>query len=278
EKGLPSEGAGLPHSLPYLSLSASSPAAGFLFCVLATSQPHPRSSKSTVLFMMLDRITTAYRALLRFLPPEIVLIIVDLSDLSLVQDVRAEPVVVEALIPPRYDEHQVYLVSKPILRGCRPADEVIAEGGIPLRIESVEFVTKSRDQGWCDDASLRGTYRGFSWFEAAILRLPDDRRRVSYKNYEPDLEVPVTDHHYATRWLLQKNFSASSDIREHSVIWSSKELPVGSPQLDTGAGNGEGFVQKLRHGDCIVVYARAQQLRWANHVKNVKIAVKYAVA
>ncbi|CAK5275132.1 unnamed protein product [Mycena citricolor] len=225
-----------------------------------------------------DRITMAYTVLLRFLPPELVLIVVELSDLTHVEDIRAERLVAAASHAPQNDAHHVYLVSKPILRGYGPADEVIAEGGIPLRIKSVEYDIKSRDQGWCSDASLQGTYRGSSWFEAAILRLPDGHRPVSHKNYEPDFEVPVTNDENATRWLLQKNFCGSSDIREHSIIWSSAESPAESPWLETGAGDGDGFVQKLRHGDCIAVLARARYPGWVNHVESVKITVTYAVA
>ncbi|KAJ7888580.1 hypothetical protein B0H14DRAFT_2337008 [Mycena olivaceomarginata] len=173
-----------------------------------------------------------------------------------------------------------YLVAPPIL-DHEPED-------VRLKVSRVEFTTVSHDQGWCSDLALKDTYRGFTWFEAAILR-PGQAAAVNERSpggslpgldaalgYDPVLEVAAP--HGGTRWELQRNFCASEGYREHVISWDSNEGHTSLPADNTGAGDGAGFVACLAAGDRISVVARAMYPGWYNCVRSVQVSVYYGVA
>ncbi|KAJ7657173.1 hypothetical protein DFH06DRAFT_1328001 [Mycena polygramma] len=155
-----------------------------------------------------------------------------------------------------------YLVTPPILDGCTHKGETIH-----LRVVIVEFTMFSRDRGGSD---YQDTYPEYSWFEAAILRLSQAPDAVpwitsaanapveldSTMGYDPKLEVqgagPNGDK---SRWPQCAVASESSH----------------------GAGDGEGFVTRLRAGDRIGVIVRARCAGWSNVVKFVEVSVAYSL-
>lgn len=150
----------------------------------------------------------------------------------------------------------------------------------------VEFTTVSHDQGWCNDRALRGTYHGFTWFEAAILRPSLAAASGSWLNragdapvgldtdlgYDPVLEVKAA--HGGSRWHLQSNLCASDEDREHIVTWDADGTCHAGA---AGAGDGAGFVPRRAHGDRIAVIARARYPGWSNPVQRVQISVYYGL-
>jgi hypothetical protein len=153
---------------------------------------------------------------------------------------------------------------------------------------------------------IPGTYNGYTWFEAAILRPSQCSDRAEARlwldravqgpigvdaalGYEPTLEVMGERN---SRWRVQKNFTASREFREHVVVWDADGTATPGPEA--GAGDGEGFVHRLETGDRIGVIARAmviytwvhkrrltivsQFLGWANFVERAEVSVYYSLA
>jgi hypothetical protein len=67
-------------------------------------------------------------------------------------------------------------------------------------------------------------------------------------------------------WLIQKNVRASSEVRHHTITWTSVDTGNGvgevpdsdsSEDTDTGCGRGLEFVRSLVAGDRIAIVARA---------------------
>ncbi|KAK7007596.1 hypothetical protein R3P38DRAFT_3028170 [Favolaschia claudopus] len=226
----------------------------------------------------LTDILTTQHILLHFLPFELVLSILDVARYY----VRITTEHSEAL----YSSTSLCcLVSAPIL-DCALAlgnpgnqtpsvhrgqgDVELGEGDARFKIACVEFKTVSHDQGWVSDGSLAGTYRGYTWFEAAIFRPSQlrisSRARSSlttgfngYRAWDSDLEVVVytppttatkddrqtefteketkTTAQAITRWNIQHNLCASKEHKEHRVVWTSTSTSSSQYVSDNGAGN-----------------------------------------
>ncbi|KAK7042744.1 hypothetical protein R3P38DRAFT_3348649 [Favolaschia claudopus] len=156
------------------------------------------------------------------------------------------------------------------------------EGDVRFKIACVEFKTVSHDQGWVSDGSLAdphriraGTYRGYTWFEAAIFR-PSQLRNSSrarsslttgfngYRAWDSDLEVVHTPPTTATeddnrqtesteketetetktataraitRWNIQHNLCASKEHKDHRVVWTSTSTSSSQNGYDDEAAN-----------------------------------------
>ncbi|KAJ6480593.1 hypothetical protein C8R47DRAFT_1218782 [Mycena vitilis] len=135
-----------------------------------------------------------------------------------------------------------------------------------------------------ENVSFVGTCPGCSWFEAAILR-PSQA-----PNSEPCINAPVELDSAAydtklevegagpegneSRWPVQKNFCASNESREHVLTWNAGAV---ASQSDTGSGDGEGFVERLKAGDRIAVIARARFPGWSNVVERVEVSLSYGL-
>ncbi|KAF8179724.1 hypothetical protein K438DRAFT_1977092 [Mycena galopus ATCC 62051] len=102
----------------------------------------------------------------------------------------------------------------------RAEDIKSALENIRLKIMRVKFTIFSRDQAWCDDAALRGTYRGFAWFEAGILGPRQFHATSTPAVGSPALEVEVEAEEGGRRWKVQADYCASREYREH-VVWDA---------------------------------------------------------
>jgi len=59
-------------------------------------------------------------------------------------------------------------------------------------------------------------------------------------------------------WLVQRNVRASSEVREHTIMWTNTDMePQSEEDGETGRGWGTGFVRSLVGGDRIVLLIRA---------------------
>jgi hypothetical protein len=84
---------------------------------------------------------------------------------------------------------------------------------------------------------------------------------------------------------LQRNLTATRDIKKHKVIWSYLDHTdpdsVDGKKLDEegrgrATGNGE-YVRNLKVGDVVTVWGKARYQGWANFVREVKIDIYWAV-
>jgi hypothetical protein len=81
---------------------------------------------------------------------------------------------------------------------------------------------------------------------------PDDRSSSPWPGHT-DVEYDGND-----RWLIQRNVTSSSQVRQHEIIWDQNSmLADGDEDADVGKGCGKGFLDALRPGDSIAVVARA---------------------
>ncbi|KAJ7236590.1 hypothetical protein B0H12DRAFT_1238473 [Mycena haematopus] len=197
--------------------------------------------------------------LLEHFPPELVYIILHHAEYwAEVKVLRAEEIRVTASSRPLS-----YLETPGIVDHQR-----FESDDIYLKVARVAFRIVSHDQGWCTDQSLEGTYRGHTWFEAAILR-----------SNEADLTMAHEVHNAAavdggTRWAVQRNFCASRVFREHVIAWDADPTST----LGIGAGDGTGFVASLVPGDRINVIAKALHPGWANWIQSVQVSIYYGLA
>jgi hypothetical protein len=153
----------------------------------------------------------------------------------------------------------------------------IRQGGEMAKIKSLEFHMVSRDQGWVS-GNTRGTYSTSSWLEVSILRsLKDDHSQsptTHYQNvdfYSPsDFHEAVSDDGWELvkrpdsaeqgpqggegdfAWYLQGNRVAVG-WGEYRVLWAENRI-----EGNEGAGSGAGFLQELKEGDRVLVWARAK--------------------
>lgn len=84
---------------------------------------------------------------------------------------------------------------------------------------------------------------------------------------------------------LQRNVTASSELRWHSVTWHYNDsIEEGSPVAQAAENRGQGwrsldgtFVRSLRAGDCITLWGRARFPGWRLSVESVTVTVYFAV-
>ncbi|KAF2272538.1 uncharacterized protein EI97DRAFT_203714 [Westerdykella ornata] len=185
--------------------------------------------------------------------------------------------------------------------------EVLPESGLRsfreenVKVKAVEFHITSYEHGW-----TQGPYSTSSWLEVSILRkenpraqsLPDQSTvsRPLISNSQPLQELfqdpqddghgwivverPALAAHYpqadedARAWYLQGNKVADRRPRTHTVLWS-----VFSDECkgNEGAGSGQGFLDELRAGDRLVVWARAKWAGWTCYVSELEITISYGV-
>ncbi|KAJ7705704.1 hypothetical protein B0H16DRAFT_1346082 [Mycena metata] len=227
------------------------------------------------------------KALVCIMPMELVYVVLHLAEYW-VEDTteRTESHRVSASATPGNSASSYSLVTAPIR-------ELDAED-IHLKIMRVKFTTVSHDQGlgWGGEPSTEGTYRGWTWFEAAILRRSQVVPRVlsldtwmsnathgvipmdASVGYDPAAELK--DSTGKSRWNVQRNVTASNQFREHTVTWEADGSVA--PATDSGAGDGANFLEQLSPGDAIAVVARALYPGWCNYVDRVKVTVYYSLA
>lgn len=216
------------------------------------------------------------------LPTELALAIIDFADYyPVVRGHEATELHVAASTHRLNSTAVLYAVTDPI-----PEDT----NGARVRVKNVSFELRSHDQGWGGERGCRGTYSGsYTWFEACILRpipsLYTDPLRLPYTfNPQPTavclkpvgyMLVPcsTSGREETVVWHIQSNVCADSREMVHRVEWRPGEVQDILP----GRGIGKAFVEKLRPGDRVGVWARALYPGWVNHVKEVSIEVNVVV-
>ncbi|KAJ7236585.1 hypothetical protein B0H12DRAFT_126073 [Mycena haematopus] len=239
-------------------------AAASIFDVFAAD---PQDDEAKVCFpterrTVYDTISTRNILLARF-PLELVYIILDHAEYwAQVTVAREEEIPVAASAVFRANASLEYLGTLPIIdRG--PED-------VRLKVARVEFTIVSHDQGWCDEPGLKGTYDGYTWFAAAILRPIGADPTVAD-------EVPnPAAANGSTRWDVQRNHCASNEYRRHVVVWDEVEGVLKG--TGAGAGTGEGFIACLAPGDRILVIARALCPGRVNWIQSAQVSVYYRLA
>ncbi|KAF9263062.1 kinase-like protein [Marasmius fiardii PR-910] len=146
------------------------------------------------------------------------------------------------------------------------------------QIKSVAFKMVSRDQGW-SDLGGEGTYHdSHTWFEASILQRvgrSDLHLPLVHANGKPvtfgrvfearpfflqhgwDFKFADGDK-YA--WRVHNNITALKSFRQYSVRWvkGAKTAAEEGEGLGSGIVDGKDFVEILRPGNMVVLWARAQ--------------------
>ncbi|KAF2258560.1 hypothetical protein CC78DRAFT_587047 [Lojkania enalia] len=203
-------------------------------------------------------------------------------------------------------EAQVYFRATSIAKLCLDARLFEGSlgymfGGEKVKPREIEFEVISRDQGWTSQGT-DGTFHTSSWLEVSILRRQNDYQSSPDEPYSAPLEMvtnrkwrdpgevqsvienrgwtlvrrPDTAYHYpqesehSIAWYLQGNRVADPSLGIHNIVWSEDSF-----QGDEGAGKGEGFIDALKDGDHVLVWARAKWAGWACHVDRVKMTVRY---
>jgi hypothetical protein len=162
-----------------------------------------------------------------------------------------------------------------------PIVEEIRLGGETAKIKRIEFDVTSKDQGWTSE-NTEGTFSTSSWLEVSILRdasnlnslLPTPRLVNTWisspmdyhtnmvgrgwslvKRPESALQGPQGgEGHFA--WYLQGN-RVMAGSQDYHVAWEEGGLSDVN-EGNEGAGSGEGFLDALRPGDRVLVWARAK--------------------
>jgi hypothetical protein len=186
-----------------------------------------------------------------------------------------------------------------------------------IKVKEIEFVISSRDQGWTSEGT-EGTFNTSSWLEASIVRravgaedgtnpqlsvqLPLSAY-VHPGTYQPEalargktlVERPeeagsgIQNGEGNLAWYLQGNRVASlGRFEKYRVAWRTNGY-----EGNEGAGNGVGFLETLREGDEVIVWARAKVSLadeiaskwlltctkypgWSCVVSSVKVTVRYS--
>ncbi|KAI5795671.1 hypothetical protein EDC01DRAFT_653135 [Geopyxis carbonaria] len=168
------------------------------------------------------------------------------------------------------------------------------------RTVSVRFWLCSCDQGHSGE-TLQGTHRNsWTWFEAGIMRgegaevweeKTAEARGVDVTNAEtqwPEEMLLKREGRDDRVWMLQRNINSSTNEEEHVIEWPWKQEELQAVQeaeedfdgewsRESGSGVGEGFIQALKPGDRIVLFARAMYPGWANRVQGAQCEIEYDV-
>lgn len=159
-----------------------------------------------------------------------------------------------------------------------PTVDALRQNGEKIKIKALCFNIDSQDQGWTSENTM-GTFNTSSWLEVSILRSANgnDPRLLTGPGLLNTWIKNPSDFHEAIAdrgcflvqrppsaaqgpqdgegdlaWYLQGNRVACKDGTRF-VVWSEDGLDV-----DEGAGRGEGFLQELKDGDRILIWARAK--------------------
>ncbi|KAJ7082337.1 hypothetical protein C8R44DRAFT_652734 [Mycena epipterygia] len=241
-------------------------------------QPAYVSTSTEPFHPTVQDLISAREVLLSFCPLELVYIILEIAEYWV--RVNAGRDDSNTLYSSTNNGILCYVVTPPIWE-LDPREEV------RFKLMRVEYTIASHDQGWCSDTNLQGTYHGYTWFEAAILRpTRPESESLSRRAVDPpgDMLAAVRDAGFvevnatgeSTRWMVQKNFTASRETRQHCVTWNADSTAVpGNNEL--GSGDGAGFVERLMGGDRIAVIARALYPGWSNSVERAHVSVCYGL-
>lgn len=154
-----------------------------------------------------------------------------------------------------------------------PTVSHIRRRGEHPKIKRVDFELVSRDQGWTSE-NTKGTFATSSWLEVSILRYAHGSTTADPTTLLQHVQLvcPVVageGWELAQRpqaaeqgpqggegeiaWYLQGNRVAAKH-GEYRVVWGLDGIEEGNE----GAGRGERFVDSLKEGDRVLVWARAK--------------------
>jgi hypothetical protein len=159
--------------------------------------------------------------------------------------------------------------------------EEIRLGGETAKVKRIEFDMTSRDQGWTSE-NTQGTFSTSSWLEVSILRdasninsrLPTPRLVNTWISSPMDYHTNMVGRGWSLAkrpesalqgpqggegdyaWYLQGN-RVMAGAQDYHVVWDECGLS-GTNEGNEGAGSGEGFLDALKPGDRVLVWARAK--------------------
>ncbi|KAF9701174.1 hypothetical protein EKO04_000784 [Ascochyta lentis] len=177
-----------------------------------------------------------------------------------------------------------------------PVIDSLRAGGEKVKIKAIDFCIRSRDQGWTSEPT-RGTFNTSSWLEASILRGVENHATAfppscwldSVFASPKSFQEHITPHgwrlverpEYAEQgpqggegelaWYLQGNRVATQGrLEEYDVLWTHE-----GHEGNEGSGTGDGFLQELKDGDRMLVWARAKWPGWQCVVESVNVTIYY---
>ncbi|KAF2752183.1 hypothetical protein M011DRAFT_393113 [Sporormia fimetaria CBS 119925] len=216
----------------------------------------------------------ATRALLESLklPTELVLDILERAEYWPAREFQLTQSCQARVLGHRTNTAKVFCLEADVL----PSGIIDEFGGENVKIRQIRFDIDSQDQGWTSERT-EGTYATSSWLEASIQpKLEGLTDEAMHKQLErvkrPQDPVYPQDDSDGYSWYLQGNKVAQRAPLHHTVVWSAYDDEF---MGDGGAGKGEGFVQRLKGGDKVQVWARAKWAGWACVVHDLKIMVRY---
>ncbi|KAL0579204.1 hypothetical protein V5O48_002827 [Marasmius crinis-equi] len=170
----------------------------------------------------------------------------------------------------------LYLLSSPIPVPDERSGEI-------FRVKSVSFRLRGADQGWATFGGDGTYHNSHTWFEASILQpvVPGSDRDTCPVNLQSDGAIltfrKASD---ARRSLKQFGLQFRDQLREYDIEWikgQEVELKEVKTGMGVGLGDGKGFVETLRPGDRVALWARAEQALWKNIVDEATIVIDYEV-
>lgn len=146
------------------------------------------------------------------------------------------------------------------------------------RVKEIKFDFASKDQGWTSE-NTRGTYNTSSWLEVSIFRPNSPSTSVNQLgNIDQYDGLHAVQDHLTTggygklvderpeqaaigaqggepplAWYLQGNKVCERENCNYQVVWASDRT-----EGNEGSGSGEGFLDALKEGDSMFVWARAK--------------------
>ncbi|RYP07848.1 hypothetical protein DL765_009001 [Monosporascus sp. GIB2] len=162
-------------------------------------------------------------------------------------------------------------------------------GNQTIRVQSVTFQMRGADQGWVSLGG-EGTYHNsHTWYAASILR-PIAGVATTTTAHEQPLEALVLERKprvssfqkvlrkhgwelvkYKDRlsWRVHNNITAREAYTYYRASWAAgTPIKVSNPRA---MGDGAGFVETLKGGDRIALWARANSGGWINKISEATI-------
>ena len=164
-------------------------------------------------------------------------------------------------------------------RGRERGAQYIVSDAVPAKdtagrapVRRIVFAIESRDQGWSDRRSLKGTREGsWTWFEAVVVGagaapdvfehgspVPGPAVRAGEDAADDDGEEKAL-----RRRRVATNIHAGDDWERQVVEW----------RWDAADKEEREWVRTLRPGESVAVEMWARYPQWANRVRNMRVDV-----
>ena len=243
----------------------------------------------------LDDVFEVQGLLARFAPPELILHILDLADYRPRVCASRHDAVSYRVNDFSWRPGLVAFVAGLYLRTpALPAPR----SGAPIRATRITFQLRASDQGWADFGG-HGTYHNsHTWFEASILRRKpghgdDDESDEAALNSDEVLRNPFNtieraeerlaelgwhlvrrdddggggDGTVRASWFVHTNITAHALYHNYRVSWVRGVVDE-VPRNPLVMGDGRGFLDALRPGDRVVLWALAEVSNKLSFIRN----------